>query len=205
MLTVGKIVSEVERRLSEGLLACPDCGGRLVGWGFARPRVVRGLAERAGSGSWRPRRTRCCGCGVTHVLLPVNALVRRADAAGVIGAGLLLAAAGWGHRRIAERLGRPPATVRGWVRRLRARAEALRSAFTELLVAVDPDPVPPGPRRTGLADAVAAIVAASVATARRWAAAVGGLSPWELAAAVTSGRLLAPAPALKLINTSCPW
>ena len=49
------------------------------------------------------------------------------------------------------------------------------------------------------------IVAAAVATVRRWGAAVIGLSPWELAAAVTSGRLLAPAGTPMSINTSRPW
>jgi transposase-like protein len=132
-------------------------------------------------------------------------LVRRADVVGVIGAALVRAARGWGHRRIAERLGRPPATVRGWVRRFRARAQGLRSGFTELLVGLDPLALLPEPAGTALADGVAAIVAAAVATVGRWGAAVSGLSPWELAAAITSGRLLAPGPPTKLINTSCPW
>ena len=203
MLTVGKDASQVERRLLAGLLACPDCGGRLGPWGHARARVLRGV----GALWWRcrPRRAVCAGCGRTHVLLPVNALVRRADVVGVIGSGLALSAAGWGHRRIAERLGRPPGTVRGWVRRLRARAEALRSAFTELLVDLDPLVLLPEPAGTALGDAAAAIVAAAVAAVRRWGVAVSGLSPWELAAAVTSGRLLVLGPHSKLINTSCPW
>jgi hypothetical protein len=46
------------------------------------------------------------------VLLPVSVLERRADAATVIGAALVLAASGLGHRLIAQRLGRPAATVR---------------------------------------------------------------------------------------------
>jgi Homeodomain-like domain len=203
VLTVGKDASQVERRLLAGLLACPDCGGRLGPWGHARARVLRGVGE-----SWwrcRPRRAVCAGCGRTHVLLPVNALVRRADVVGVIGSGLALSAAGWGHRRIAERLGRPPGTVRGWVRRLGARAEALRSAFTELLVELDPLVLLPEPAGTVLGDAAAAIVAAAVAAVRRWGVAVSGLSPWELAAAVTSGRLLVLGPHSKLINMSCPW
>lgn len=203
MFTVGKDVSEVERRLSAGLLACPGCGGRLGGWGHARARVVRD----EGGQCWRvrPRRVMCWGCGCTHVLLPVCCLVRRADVVGVIGAALARAARGWGHRRIAQWLGRPPATVRGWVRRFRARAQGLRSGFTELLVGLDPLALLPEPAGTALADGVAAIVAAAVATVGRWGAAVSGLSPWELAAAITSGRLLAPEPPTKLINTSCPW
>jgi hypothetical protein len=139
------------------------------------------------------------------VLLPVNALVRRADEVVVIGAGVVLAAAGWGHRRIAARLDRPAGTVRGWVRRMRERAQVLRLGFTELLVAVDPDPVVPDPGGGALAEAVTVLVAAALATARRWGAAVSGLSVWELAAAVTSGGLLSPTGSVVSINTSCPW
>jgi hypothetical protein len=139
------------------------------------------------------------------VLLPVNALVRRADEAVVIGAGMVLAAAGWGHRRIAAWLGRPAGTVRGWVRRMRERAQVLRVGFTELLVAVDPDPVVPDPGGTALAVAFAVIGAGAPATARRWGVAVSGLSAWELAAAVTSGGLLTPTGLVVSINTSCPW
>ena len=203
MVTVGKNVSEVERRLAAGLLACPSCEGRLGPWGHTQPRGLRGLEGAVVR--CRPRRTRCVGCGVTHVLLPVNALCRRADEAGVIGAGLVLAAAGWGHRRIADRLGRPAATARGWMRRVRARAEGLRAGFTGLLVAVAPDPVLPAPAGSGLADAVAAIVAAAVATVARWGAAVSGLSPWELGAAVSAGQLLSPPGTPMSINTSRPW
>jgi hypothetical protein len=203
VFTVGKDVSEVERRLSAGLLTCPGCGGRLGPWGHARARMVRdegGLCWRV-----RPRRAMCSGCGRTHVLLPVCCLLRRADVVGVIGAGLVGAVRGWGHRRIARWLRRPPATVRGWVRRFRARAQRLRSGFTELLVGLDPLVSLPEPAGTALADGVAVIVAAAVATVGRWGAAVSGLSPWELAAAVTSGRLLAPELPTELINTSCLW
>jgi hypothetical protein len=139
------------------------------------------------------------------VLLPVGALLRRADTVEVIGAGLGLAAAGWGHRRIAERLGRPPATVRGWLRRLCGRAEAVRSGFTALLVGLDPLAVLPTSAGSGLGDAVAVVVAAAVAVVGRWGAAVSGLSPWELAAAVTSGQLLASTGTSMSINTSRLW
>lgn len=203
MVTVGKDVSQVELRLAAGLLVCPDCGGRLRGWGYARPRELR---EEGGS-RWgcRPRRAICAGCARTHVLLPVRALLRRADLGEVIGAALGLASAGRGHRWIAQRLGRPDATVRGWLRRFRSRVEELRSGFTALLVGVDPLAVLPEPAATGLGDAVAAIVAAAVAVVRRWGGAVSGLSAWELTAAVTSGRLLAPTGTPMSINTSRPW
>jgi Homeodomain-like domain len=117
----------------------------------------------------------------------------------------VLSAAGWGYRRIADRLGRAAATVRGWVRRVRVLAEGLRVGFTGLLVALDPDPVLPVAAGTGVGDAVAVIVAAAVATVRRWGEAVSGLSPWELGAAVTSGCLLSPPGTLVSINTSRLW
>lgn len=201
MLTVGKDRDDVERRLTGGGLACPAWQGRLRPWGHGRARVVRDDGELR----WRlcPRRGRCSGCGVTHVLLPVGVLVRRADAVEVIGEALASAAAGWGHRWVAERLGRPASTVRGWLRRFRARAGPLREAFVALLCALDADPRLPEPAGSPAADAVAAIVAAAGAVTRRWA--VFAVSPWQVAAAVTSGRLLSPGSTVELINTSRPW
>lgn len=203
VLTVGKDVSTVESGLSAGTLACPACGGRLGPWGHARERALRAAGEGQ---RWRcrPRRARCPGCAVTHVLLPVTALVRRADVVEVIGAGLALAATGAGHRVVAERLGRPAGTVRGWLRRGRLHAPAWRVAFTTLFVELAPAPVLPSPTGTPLSDAVAAITAAGVAAAGRWAS-LSDCSPWELACAVSHGRLLSPTVDEKLINTSCPW
>jgi Domain of unknown function (DUF6431)/Homeodomain-like domain len=193
----------VQGLLLAGRLGCPGCGGRLAGWGHGRPRVLR----EAGGVGWRlvPRRARCGGCGRTHVLLPVSVLARRADVVGVIGMALAEAAAGVGHRRIAGRLGRPAATVRGWLRRFASRASGLRSVFTGVLCLLDPDPLLPGPARSPVADAVAAIVAAAAAVVRRWGRGELALSPWEAAAAVTGGRLLAPGTVMEVINTSCPW
>jgi transposase-like protein len=203
MLTVGNDAAKVERQLAEGVLACPGCGAALRRWGHARARDVR----VPGGKSWRvrPRRAACPACGTTHVLLPAAMLARRADSAAVIGTALAGAAAGAGHGRLAARLGVAAATVRGWLRRFASRAEALRSAFTVLACALDPDPLLPGPAGSPLADAVAAILAACAAAARRWGAAVSALSPWELASAVTGGLLLGPGTAVQLINTSCPW
>jgi Domain of unknown function (DUF6431) len=203
MLTVGKDAAGVERLLSAGRLKCPECGGRLGGWGHARPRVIRG----AGEVRWRlrPRRARCPGCGRTHVLLPVSVLARRADVVSVIGAALAGGAAGQGHRRIAEQLGRPGCTVRGWLRRFASRAGGLRLVFTRLLCELDADPLMPGPAGSELADAVSAVLAAAAAVARRWGQAALGLSPWELAAAVTSARLLERGAIAERANTSCPW
>ncbi len=122
------------------------------------------------------------------MLLPVSVLARRADTAAVIGAALAGGAAGLGHRRVAERAGRPASTVRGWLRRFAARAEVLRSAFTGVLCALDPDPLLPAAAGSPAADAVAVIVAAAAAVVRRWGCGALTLSPWELAAAVTGGE-----------------
>jgi hypothetical protein len=125
------------------------------------------------------------------VLLPVVALVRRADLVEVIGAALAARAAGAGFRTAAAGVGRPVGTVRGWLRQFAARAEAVRVAFTALLVGVGPDPVVPAAAGSGVADAVAALVGAAGAVAARWPV-LGVVSPWVAASAVTGGRLLAP-------------
>jgi hypothetical protein len=82
-------------------------------------------------------------------------------------------------------------------------------AFTALLCALDPDPLVPEPAAGPVGDAVGAVLAAAGAVVRRWGAPVFGLSAWELAAAVTGGRLLAPGFAVgstvDSVNTSCPW
>jgi hypothetical protein len=199
VVTVGVDWVGVERRLVAGRLACPGCGARLVGWGYARARVLRGL----GGPVWmRPRRSRCTGCGVTHVLLPVVALLRRADTAAVIGSGLAAKATGLGWRRIAVLLGRPAQTVRGWLRRFAGRVEEVRAWFTVWLRALEPDPVMPEPAGGGWADALAAIVAATRAAAKRFLMPM--VSPWEAAVAISGGLLLAPGWPPEWINTSWP-
>lgn len=187
MVTVEVDAAGVERRLLGGRLSCPDCACVLTGWGHGRERVVRGLD---GPVRVRPRRARCSGCGATHVLLPVVALVRRADLVVVIGMALAAKAAGAGYRSIAAVLRRPVDTVRGWLRRFAGRVEVVRGVFTVWLRALDPDPVMPGPAGDRWADAVAAIVAAARAAAGRFV--IPDLSAWEVAAAISGGRLLAP-------------
>jgi hypothetical protein len=187
MVTVEVDTAGVERRLLDGRLTCPGCAGVLTGWGHGRERAVRG---RDGSVRVRPRRSRCASCGVTHVLLPVALLARRADLAVVIGAALAAKAAGGGYRSIAAGLGRPAETVRGWLRRFAGRTEVVRGVFTVWLRALAPDPVMPEPAGSAWADAVAAIVAAARAAAGRFV--IPTVSVWELATAISGGRLLAP-------------
>ena len=200
MLTVGVDREDVERRLGAGELACPACGGPLAGWGQARERRVRG---QVGVSRLIPRRGRCRRCLRTHVLLPVTCLARRADEASVIGQALEAKAAGAGHRPIAEALGRPASTVRGWLRALAARAEQVRPVFTALAASLVTDPPLPAAAGSPVGDAVAAIAAAAAAAAKFLA--VGEVARWRLAAAVTGGLLLAPSWPAGMINTSWPW
>jgi hypothetical protein len=139
---------------------------------------------------------------VTHVLLPVVVLLRRADTAAVIGAALAAKARGGGYRRIAAVLGRPVETVRGWLRRFAGRVELVRSVFTGWLRALAADPVMPEPAGSAWADAVTAIVAAAQAVATRFE--LGRVAPWEMAVAASSGCLLAPGWPPEWINTSSP-
>jgi hypothetical protein len=140
---------------------------------------------------------------VTHVLLAVSCLLRRADGVEVIGAALRAKATGAGHRPIAEWLQRPASTVRGWLRAFGRNAETARSIFTALLVQLDPLTGPLPVRSSVVADAVE-VVGACAAAARRRLGAVGAVSPWQLAAAVTGGCLLVAGLTTVSINTSRP-
>jgi Homeodomain-like domain len=201
VLTVGKDARGVERMLKEGGLACPGCEGRLAPWGHARKRVIFGPGRRGKV--VRPRRSRCRGCGVTHVLLAAGLLARRPDEAQVIGAALAAAAQGQGHRRIARLLGVPADTVRGWLRRFAALAGRVREVFTGVAAAVSADPVPLAPAASAIADAVVAVMAAAAAIAVRWPQLLT-VSPWEVACAVTDASLMAPVIMVRAVNTTSP-
>jgi hypothetical protein len=59
VIVVADLV-QAEDDLAAGRLTCPDCGGRLRGWGHARTRPIR---QRAGAAVWvRPRRAHCPTC-----------------------------------------------------------------------------------------------------------------------------------------------
>jgi hypothetical protein len=161
--------------LASGALACPSRGtGRLRPWGHGREREIR-----AGGGRrlrLRPRRGLCRSRRATHILLPSWAAPRRADAVGVIArAAALSVLHGTGPARLGAQLGVPPGTVRGWLRRLRARAGQLlqkaTATFGFLVAVIDTpegrDPDPPGPTGSVLGDALAAVAACAHA-AIRW-------------------------------------
>jgi hypothetical protein len=194
VLIVADDTDRTERELAAGELTCPDCRGQLRPWGHARPRWLR---TRDGRRHLRVRRSRCRDCGRTHVLVPGVMLPRRADAVEVVGEALAASAAGEGYRPIAARLGRPAATVRGWVRRFSARAQMTLQHAMRCLIRFDRGVVriEPDPAATPTQAALVVLGAAAAAVERRFAA--SARSRWQLASALCSGRLLA--------NTSCPY
>ena len=200
MVTVEADPVLVEARLASGQLACPGCEQSLRPWGWARAREVHGIAE-----TLRPRRARCVGCLLTHVLLPVTVLLRRAYAADVVGAAVTARAAGSGHRPIGLWLQVPGDTVRGWLRRLATRLEPARVVLLQVAVRAGVDVAVP----TGLGcpwrDLLAAVGAATAALTGRFGP-VGVLGPvtaWQVAAACSAGRLLSPGWPTIAGNTSC--
>lgn len=190
MLIVRSDPERVEADLVSGVVGCPSCGGVLVRWGFARWRVLR---SESGPVALRPRRARCRLCRSTHVLLPDGVLARRVDSVGVIGAALTAAAAGGGHRKVAEVVARPASTVRGWLRRFRAAAARVAAHFWGWAHRLDPMLGPVSPAGSLVADAVEAIGVAARAASLR----LGPRSPWSWASVLTVGRLLS--------NTNTPW
>lgn len=181
-----------QQALAAGALDCPGCAAALRPWGWTTPRRVR---DRDGQIRLvRLRRVRCRACAVSHVLLPAAWLPRRLDEVDLIGAALLGAACGAGHRPLAGRLNRPEGTVRGWLRAARARAGWLHAELASVGAQL-PDhrlgtAVPPP---TPLGQAVEA--AGRVASAYQRHLGPGLLPAWQLLSQLTDGRLLAGAAA----------
>jgi hypothetical protein len=184
-MTVGLNDAAVENDLCAGRMCCPVIGCRAVlgPWGWARERIVRG------AGRLQPRRGRCRGCGRTQVMLPASVLLRRADAATVIGMALLARAGGAGHRPIAGLLEVPSSTVRGWLRRIALVAERVLAILAAAAAQLGSEFVAPAPTADPVAAVVEMLGALSAAMARRLG---GSCSPWRLAMVLTGGRLLAP-------------
>ena len=112
-----------------------------------------------------------------------------------LGAALLAAANGTGHRPIADRLGIPPDTVRGWLRAARDNSRWLyETAVTALHKAVRDDPALPAPNRSALWFAVDALGAAAAKIRRLFGTSIRA-SAWPLIVLITGGRLLRPLPA----------
>jgi hypothetical protein len=193
MLMVGTDAPRVEQDLVAGELRCPACAGELRPWGHASRRTLRDGSRDV---AVVPRRSRCQACRLTHVLLPLLALLRRRDLAEVIAQALLRRAAGAGHRSIARALGAPAETVRGWLGRFGDRADLLRRHFTRLLVLLDPSTRPIAPAPSPFGDVVAAILAAWAAACRRFAPSPLG----AFVAGATGGRLINTSSGLPVVG-----
>ena len=124
-------------------------------------------------------------CGSTHVLCPAWSVPRRRNAE-VIGEALRQGARGDGHHTIAGRLGRPPGTVRGWLRAARHRAELLRCSGVRWAYALDAEQGVIMPASSPLGDAVEALATAAKAWVLRFGPAP---CPWEQAVWLTGGLL----------------
>jgi hypothetical protein len=120
------------------------------------------------------------------VLLADLCLVRRQDEVEVIGAAIEAHVAGEGHRPIAERLGVPAGTVRGWLRRFEANAEVMRVLFTRAAVALDPELGPIVPAGSVVVDALEVIAVAG----RAWVLRFGPQPVWRIVARLSAGGLL---------------
>jgi hypothetical protein len=177
---------QAQADLSAALLRCPGCTGPLRPWGFAR---VRSLRSGCGPVTLRPRRARCSGCAVTHVLLPARAPARRAHTIELIGLALLASARGDSARTISAELAVPADTIRGWVRRATGRAGWLYAQGTIAGHSYDPMLPAAVPGRSALAEALDALAAAAAAVVRL----LGPLGPpWQIIAMIARGQLLAP-------------
>jgi hypothetical protein len=130
---------------------------------------------------------------VTHVLISADTVLRRRDGVEVIGAALVAKARGVGHRRAAALVSVPISTVRGWLRRFAANAEAIRTWFTVVAHDLDPMLVPLTATGSIVGDAVEAVAVAARARALR----LGPTEPWSFASQASRGRLLS--------NTGWPW
>ena len=169
-----------------------------------RDRPAGPVGIRPGTGrpaARRPHRAASAAAGALPVLPPdphpAAVLVRAAPRGwhDVIGAAAGLAMAGHGHRSIAAALGVPAATVRGWLRRLRARARQLRAhAIGELNGLGFYPPGPPSePAGSPLGDALNALAAAVDCARRNFGH--GPEMTWPLAGRLGLARFLMPAPA----------
>lgn len=144
------------------------------------------------------------------MLLPVTVLLRRGYAAEVIGAALAARARGAGHRPTGDALGVPAATVRGWLRVMRARLEPVRSSLLQVAARAGVDWSVPKAQGCPWRDLLAALEAASEAVTGRFGrfGLLGPVTGWQVAVACSGARLLAPGwpsdrPG-RAGNTSCP-
>jgi hypothetical protein len=165
---------------------CPVCGHRWLTFDGWRPRQTRrGRVDIqrvicAAADTHEPGQDR------SHSVVPDVLVSGRVDLASLIGWALELKATGWGHRRVAEELKVPAATVRGWLRRAGQRGMAVAARLLATAAAADPggrDP-PSGP-------VIVTVVAAARLAADAYASLSGEpVEVWRYAVAATDARLL---------------
>jgi hypothetical protein len=114
---------------------------------------------------------------------------------------IIKVASGGGWRHVADEIGVPGSTVRGWLRRIGARAQAVRVFFTRAGVGTGIDVVMPGPAGSPVGDVLAAVGLLVAAVRQRFGAdavgpagsgGIGEVAAWQVASAASGGRLLAP-------------
>lgn len=154
-----------------------------VGLGVSPPGPL------GGTRTLRLRRSRCTACGSTHVLVRTCLLLRRADTAEVIGWALLAKLSGAGHRWVGARLGRPPGSVRNWLRRFEKQSEKIRVQATRWAYRLDSNLGRIEAQGCAFGDALAALGHAVQAATSLLGQA---LCPWQVVSALTETRLLSP-------------
>jgi len=184
LLIVGTDAGVVDRALRAGRLHCPDCSSALRPWGHSRSREVRHLS---GSERRRFRRSRCLSCKKTHVLVGEDTLVRRRDAAEVIGAALLAHSKGKGRTAIGKSLGRHPSTVAAWLRRFKRSATRISEHFAIWAEALGLGGAAVRPTGSAFGDALEMIGIVGALAVRRF----GPKPTFHVASVLTQGGLLA--------------
>jgi hypothetical protein len=88
----------------------------------------------------------------------------------------------------------PAATVRGWLRRAAGRLEAIRIWFVQVALAAGVDVAIPDGSGCGWRDVLAAVELATAMITGRFGAVglLGAVTPPQVLAAASGGRLLAP-------------
>jgi hypothetical protein len=174
--------------LAAGVLACPHrgCEGRLAPRGHARTRCVRVAPSR--TEAHRPGRARCRSCRRTQVLGWARSYPRRPDTVETVGSALLAATSGLGYRPVAQLVGLPATTVRGWLQRARVNSETVRADATAAVYAFDPVAVSVPPTGSPLGDMLDAVGRAVSAAIRRFGP---HAAPWQLATVITAAGILA--------------
>jgi hypothetical protein len=105
---------------------------------------------------------------------------------------IIKVASGGGWRYVAGEVGVPGPTVRGWLRRVGARARAVGVFFTRAGLATGIDVVAPGPAGSPAGDVLAAVGLLVTAVRQRFGAGADEVAAWAVVSAASGGRLLAP-------------